>query len=604
MEESLILAIAAIVLLGITAQWIAWATRIPSILLLLIIGLVAGPATGLLDPDALLGELLLPVVAMLVALILFEGGLNLNFAELRESGTVVIRLITVGAAATLVLISLVAWTILGLDPGLAVLVGAVLIVTGPTVIMPLLRHVRPIGQSGPILKWEGIVVDPIGAVIAVLVLEALIHATPSDALGIVAVGVLTTIVVGGAIGILGAAILVILIKRYWIPDFLDIPFAIMLVLATYAISNQIQAESGLLTVTVMGIALANQKIITVRHILHFGENLRVLIISSLFIILAARLTVDEISSVGVRELAFLAVLILVIRPIAILLSSVGSKLSRPDRIFLSWMAPRGIVAAAVASVFALTLTEAGYPGAEKIVPIVFLVIIGSVAIYGLSASPLSRRLGISETDPQGVLIVGAGVLGRSIAQVLHDKGVRVMVVDSNYANYRKAKELGLPATRLDILSDDSWDHLDLGGLGYLIATTPNDEVNALAALHYLELFGRKGVFHLPTKEIIGHEERPKHLRGRLLFGKEATYSELTKKIGKGYEVKGTSITEQFTQEEYLAKYGEDAVPMFIKGENGVLTIVATDTTISPKPGQTLVGLVNPAFSRPETTSAP
>ena len=333
------------------AQWLAWRFRIPSILLLLAFGFVAGPATGLLDPDALFGELLFPVVSISVGLILFEGGLSLHLRDLRQIGGSLWNLITLGALVTWALATWAARAMLGLETGPALLLGAILVVTGPTVIGPLLRHVRPVGKVAAVAHWEGIVIDPVGAMLAVLVFEAL-PAASSAGFGAAVRGaafeMVATVLVGTLVGGIAAAATVVLLYRYWVPDFLQSPMLLMLVVTAFTASNVLQAESGLFTVTLMGVLLANQRYVPVKHIVEFKENLRVLLIASLFILLAARVSPDDFRELGWSGPAFVAFLVLVARPLSVLLATLGSSLTAKERVFLAWLAPRGIVAASVA----------------------------------------------------------------------------------------------------------------------------------------------------------------------------------------------------------------------------------------------------------------
>ena len=587
--------LASILVLGVCAQWLAWRFRLPSILLLLLFGFAAGPVTGFLDPDALLGDLLVPVVALSVAVILFEGGLSLRVAELPKVGRVVRRLISLGVLVTWLLGAAAAYLILGLDPGLAVLLGAILVVTGPTVIGPLLRLVRPTGPVGAALKWEGILIDPIGAVLAVLVFEAILAGGFREATAAAAAGLVKTALAGSAVGLLGAGAMVLLLKRYWIPDPLQNPVTLMLVVAAFAASNALQAESGLLAVTVMGVALANQKAVTVKHIIAFKENLRVLLISSLFILLAARLRVQDVTGFGMESLAFLGVLMLVARPAAVALSALGSPLNRRERLFLAWMAPRGIVAAAVSSVFALRLAEAGYPGAQRLVPLTFMVIVATVAVYGLTAVPVARWLRVAKPNPQGVLMVGAHAWARAMARALREAGYPVLLVDANWANVSAARMEGLPVFYGNILSETIPQELDLDGIGRLLALTSNDEVNSLAALHFVELFGRGEVYQLaPASETDrGREGVSRHLRGRVLFGPQVTHTELSTRFAAGAFVKKTALTPEFDYKAFRERYGGKALPLFLIRETGELEVFAADNPPSPVPGQTLIACVPP-----------
>ena len=327
MTEDILIKLAAIVVVGVGAQWLAWRFRIPSILLLLLAGIFIGPITEFVNPDELLGDLLIPIVTLSVGLILFEGGLTLRFADLPGVAGVVRNLITVGAAVTWAIGTLFAWLLFDIDLSLAILFGAIIIVTGPTVIGPLLDHVRPTGRLGPILRWEGIVIDPIGAVLAVLVFEALLHDQLDEAAIDTVLAIVATVGIGTAIGLLGAGIMVHFLRRYWIPDALQNPVTLMLVIAAITVADELKSESGLLAATVMGIALANQRLVNVHHIVEFKENLRVLIIGGIFVILAAGLTIEDITDFGIERAAFLAILILVARPLAVFVSTLRSSLN-------------------------------------------------------------------------------------------------------------------------------------------------------------------------------------------------------------------------------------------------------------------------------------
>jgi NhaP-type Na+/H+ or K+/H+ antiporter len=596
MSEHLLVGLAAIIVLGIGAQWLAWRISLPAILLLLVFGFIAGPVTGLINPNQLFGNLLLPLVSVTVAIILFEGGLSLKFSEVREVTAVIRNLVTVGVLVSWVLTSLASYLIFGLGLQISILLGAVLVVTGPTVIIPLLRHVRPSGRVGSILKWEGIIIDPIGAVLAVLVFEVIISVGLEKATTQVVVSIFKTLVIGTVLGLAGAKLVIVILKRHWVPDFLQNPVSLMIVVFVFVCSNVIQVESGLLSVTLMGIALANQKWVSLKHIVEFKENLRVLFISSLFIILASRLTIDELSYVlNFKGFIFLVLMILVVRPLSIFISTYFTDLNLKEKLFLSWMAPRGIVAAAVASVFALRLAEAGYEQAERIIDITFLVITGTVAIYGLTAFKVARRLGLAKPNPQGLLIVGAHIWARSIAKFLHENGFQVSLVDSNWANVSAARQEGLQAYYENILLEDISEDIELDGIGKLIALTRNDEVNSLAALHFIEDFGRSQVYQLPKLSKFSaksEESIPQHLRGRLLFGAEATFSYLDSKFASGASLKKTPLTDEFNYDSFQSLYGEKALPLFLIKESGELVVMALDNTPIPLPGQYLISLVD------------
>ncbi len=600
MQEHLLLGLTAVVALGVSAQWLAWRLGLPSILLLLGFGFCAGPmlrwlgADTALDPDRLFGDLLLPVVSISVAVILYEGGLTLSLRELPKVGGVVRNLVTVGLLITWLLGAAAANLCLGLSWRVALLLGAVLVVSGPTVIMPMLRHVRPAGSVGPIVKWEGIVIDPLGAMLAVLVFEAAFAGAGHKISSIAILGVVRTLLIGGALGAAAGFLLALLVRRHGVPDFLHNAVSLMLVTGVFVGVNHLQSESGLVAVTVMGLVLANQRLADVRHIIDFKENLRVLLISVLFILLAARLRLEDLAQLGGNSLLLVALLIVVVRPVATFVSTLGSKLSWRERVFLAWMAPRGIVAAAVASIFALRL-EGSCDEARLIVPLTFLVIVATVAVYGLTARPLARWLGIADVNPQGVLIVGAPPWARALAETLQRSRVPVLLVDRNRTFAAAARMAGCRVYAGDALGEHVLAELDLRGIGRLLALTPNDEVNALAVQRFERVFGRANAFQLPPAKGVGDARTvPTGLRGRLLFGRQLTYADLSERyFGRGYVFRSTSITESFGYEEIRERYGDSVVPMFVLRADGCLTVITDDQEPNPRPGDALISLAPP-----------
>ncbi|MFH1746850.1 MAG: sodium:proton antiporter [Planctomycetota bacterium] len=593
MSEDVLIGLASIVVLGVSAQWLASRIRIPSILLLLTFGFLAGPVTHLLDPNVLLDKkLLFPLVSISVALILYEGGLTLKLSELPRIGGVVRNLISIGALVTWVISGVSAHFLFGLSPGVATLLGAVLVVTGPTVIGPLLRHIRPTGPVEPALKWEGIIIDPIGAVLAVLVYEVITITGDQSATTHVIWGLTKTILLGGGLGLIAAMLLTFLLHRYWIPDFLQNAVSLMLVVTVFTLANHGQRESGLLAVTVMGITLANQKLANVRHIVEFKENLRVLLLSALFIVLAARLELRDVTAVLLPGILFVLILVLVARPLAVYFSTIGAKLSVKERLFLAWMAPRGIVAAAVASLFALYLEkQSGFEEARLLVPITFLVIIGTVAIYGLTSPLVARWLGVADPNPQGVLLTGAHGWARSLAATLQSKGFAVLLVDSNRANIAAARMEGLTTYSGSVLAEYAVDEMSLGGIGRLLAVTPNDWVNVLAVQRFTRHFGHASCYQLaPHDEPHGQQHRHKHMHGRWLFGEKQTFTTLTRRFADGARFKATPLTESFDYDAFCELYGDTAIPLMVITNNGRLRILTADEQPKPVPGQTLISL--------------
>jgi NhaP-type Na+/H+ or K+/H+ antiporter len=596
LSEHMLLGLGSIIVFGIAGQWLAWRLRFPAILLLLIFGVIAGPVSGILHPDELFGDLLLPLVSFSVAIILFEGGLSLHLSELRRVGGVIRNLITIAVLITWVLASAFAHYVAGIDLASAILLGAILVVSGPTVIIPLLRQIRPLGDVGSIAKWEGIINDPIGAILAVLVFQVIVAGGLREGTVAALLGIIKALVFGGAVGVLGAVIIVLLLRRYIVPDFLQNAVALMMVVVAFGASNALQAESGLLAVTVMGIALANQRYISIRHITEFKETLRVLLISSLFIILASQLTFDQMSLFKASSWIFVALLIVVVRPAAVIASTIGSNLKWNERLFLSWLAPRGIVAAAVSSVFAVKLVQIGFPSCDCLVPMTFQVIIGTVAVYGITAPFVARKLKVAQPDPRGVLFAGAQPWARSIAKILRDEGFETALVDTNWDHVNEARSGGCRAYYANILSENLLFDVQLDGIGRLLAMTSNDEVNSLAALRFADIFGRQEVYQLPPAVRLRNgrqDETPKHLRGRFLFNSDMSYDYLERRFRNGAVVKQTRMSEEFDFEAFKARYGDSAVSLFVITESGNLKVATVSDPVEAKPGQTLISLVDP-----------
>ncbi|MFK7851429.1 MAG: cation:proton antiporter [Akkermansiaceae bacterium] len=612
-----------ILVLGVSAQWLAWKFKLPSILLLLAFGFALGQFSGVRIDDYLTegdghSSPLLSAVGLLVAIILFEGGLTLKFRELKESGLPILRLCTVAVALSMGATTFFMVLVLGFDIRLAALIGSILTVTGPTVIAPLLRHVNPTRKMASIVKWEGIVVDPIGAILAVLVFKIALAGNFAAAQTELwqALGIMF------AVGVIGALLLAkaveLLLKHHLVPDYLQPVFLLAVVALAFTGSNMLEKEAGLLTVTVLGIALANQRSVSVKHILEFKENLRILIISLLFIVLSGRISSEALIAAMKDGVLLIAFLVLIGRPLSVFVSLLFSKdTSIKERTFLAFLAPRGIVAAAVTAIFALEFEEAAKNGifgdelspiiakqAGELVALVFLVIIGTVLIYGLAAAPLARRLGLAAKNVTGILFAGADLWARQAAKILHDDGNRVLLLDTNYKNIASAKMLGLEAIRANILSDFAEEELDLNGIGTLIAGTPNDEVNSMAAQRFIHQFGRNGVRQLSPIELENdHKKSPSgEIRSENPFTGSPNHQLLSHVSSLGGQMKKSLITEKFTFEDFKESYPSSIV-MFLSDAKGLraapndLTKVPEDTTVyalvptdelpaTPQPDQT------------------
>lgn len=577
---------------GFLAQWVAWRVKLPAILFLLLAGIALGPVSGLIEPDRLLGDLLFPMVSLAVAVILFEGSLTLRFSELRGIGSAVRGLVSYGAVVAVLLLGAAAHYLAGLSWEIALLFGALACVTGPTVILPMLRTLRPNARIANALRWEGIVIDPLGALFAVLVFEAILSHREGHTLSVFVL----TVGCGAGIGAVAAWALGFLLRRQLIPEYLQNYGTLATVLVAFSVSNAITNESGLLAVTVMGIALGNMRGVHIDDIIDFKENLTTLLVSSLFILLAARVPWPLPPGVLGAGIAILLVAQFVIRPITVALSTVGSSMTWRERALIAWVAPRGIVAASVSALFAIRLGEIGVPGANALVPLIFILIIGTVVLQSATARPLARWLKVADPDPNGVLIFGSDAVARAIAKALHDVEVRVLLADDEWDGVRRARMDGLATFYGNPASAHAERSLDLTGLGRLLAMSTHRERNSLACVHYRQEFGREKVYRLRNVAAQDHTRRSslaERLLAPPLFNDELTHGRFLDLLQSGWRIKSTGLTATFDWPNFVEAYGSDLVLMFGIEERGALRVVSTKRELEPRPGWTVIALVPP-----------
>lgn len=600
MELSAPLMLVVIDLSSLLAQWLAWLLRLPAILPLLLFGILLGPAVHLVQPDLLFGDLLFPLVSLSVAIILFEGALTLRVEEIRGLGGVVRNLVSIGMLATFLTISVASWWLLDFPPELAALIGAVTVVTGPTVIAPLMRVVRPNANINQVLRWEGIVIDPVGAIFTLLVFEFIVLKQNAESYTHLFWTLGITAAVGLIAGALFGYLLGLALRRVWLPRYLQNLAVLAIMLTAFGVSNAIADESGLLTVTVMGIWLANMRDVDTSDILAFKEELSAILISALFIILAARLDINALWNMGWPLLGLLLVVQFIARPLCIAVSTWRSSLHWRDRLLLCWIAPRGIVAAAVSSLFALTLQRSGYQGADRLVTVVFAIIIGTVVLQSLTSGMMARWLRVQQQKPRGVLIVGANSVARMLAQALMKMNIPVLVTDSSWEYYRQARMEGIPAYYGHAYSEHAENYLDLSDTAQVLALSPNRHQNALAVYHFGHIFGDDHVFAIrsgaPLKGRGNSSESSRFRRHEILFNQEATYGRLSSLIAKGATIKATKLNENFGWLEYLEKH-QGVIPLFCQREDGSLQPIGAGA--APAMPCTLIALVqdeNPSTS--------
>jgi len=597
MHGSDLLLLGGILVAGFLCQWVAWRVKLPSILFLLLTGILAGPLLGVLDPDALFGELLEPTVAMAVAVILYEGSLTLKLSEIRGHGAVVRNLVTIGVAITWVTATIAAHLILGWDLYLAALFGAIVTVSGPTVIMPLLRTVRPSATLSSVLRWEGILVDPLGAILAVLVFEFIVVSQTAASFMQVVGSLGVIIAIGAGFGIAFGHAYGVVLRRHWLPDYLRDYGALATVLLVFTIAESIEKESGLLAVTIMGVWQANMRDLDIEDILDFKESLTLVLVAGLFIVLAARINLDALIGIGAGAVAVLACLQFVAGPLRAMVCSIGSELKLTERLYLGWILPRGIVAAAVSALFALRLESIDYPGANDLVPLVFAIIVGTVVVQSLSGRPLGKLLRIVDPDPTGVLVVGANPIALAYAEALHKTGRRVLVASMGWDAIREARMKGLKTYYGSPVSGYAERHLDLLGLGHLLALSHRPGLNELACMRYRYEFGRDAVYTASLESETSHDKYriSGQSGGRLLFGGKHSIDELTQLVLAGAKTRSTELTGEFGYDDYRDKY-PDRIVLFATDREDRLLFPVGDEEVVPLAGFKVTAL-DPAGDR-------
>ncbi|MEM6851858.1 MAG: sodium:proton antiporter, partial [Pseudomonadota bacterium] len=494
--SDLIWKVALIGVLGVGAQWLAWRLNWPAIVLMSIAGILAGPVFGVLEPNADFGELLSPMIKVAVAIILFEGGLTLKFDEVRGHFASVRRFVIFGVPIGWALGALAAHYLAGLSWPVAALFAGILIVTGPTVIVPLLRQAKLKQRPASILRWEGIINDPIGALLAVFVFQLMALAEggggwPAMVAGF-AVSSIVALVVGVGFG-LGIAEL---FRRGYSAEYLKAPIIFCAVLACFALADYMQPEAGLLAVTAMGVAMANARLASIDELRHFKEGIAVLLISGVFVVLTATIEREMIAALDWRAAAFVAAILFLVRPLTVFLATIGADLSWREKALVAWIAPRGIVAAAVSGLFAVELTHIGVEEGALLAPLAFAVVFATVVAHGFTIRPLAKALDLVSARRPGVLIVGANAWSISLAETLKSLEAPVTIADANWRALRPARLAEIPTYFGEILSEASEHHLDLNRFGYLLAVTGNEAYNALVCTDLAPELGRSAMYQL------------------------------------------------------------------------------------------------------------
>jgi len=596
MSQSLLFAIMLIFLLGIGSQWVAWRYRIPAIVVMSITGLIAGPFLGIMNPEEDFGNLYEPLISVAVAIILFEGSLSLKFKELRGLGKPIFRIATIGAFIAWILGSLTAHYMAGLSWAVSFVIGGLFIVTGPTVIMPLLRQSKLRPRPAKILKWEGIVVDPIGVLLAVFAFQVIQYITSPDIHGTTIAAFISVSFIAATLGFVLGRLIGWMFENGYVPEFLKSPVVFTVVIFCFTIVDVYVKGTGLLSVTAMGMTLANMGISSVVDMRHFKENVSMLLISAIFIMLSASLKTETLLEIfNPNIIGYVILMMIVVRPLSIFVSTINSGLTLAEKTLVGWIAPRGIVALTVSSYFASILLEAGYKDAEILTTLTFALVFATVVAHGFSLGPIAKRLNLSLEGRPGTLIVGSNPFTVELAQSLMKANLPVKIVDSSWKRLREARLAGVPFHHGEMLAEQTDYNLNTIPFDYMLAATKHYSYNSLICTTFIPEYGRTNVFKVSPYEQLELDTREirDQVGGRTLFDQEVSLEDLNEKVKKGYVFRQTVITEEFPYEQYLANKELEAVFLYLIKPSGVLKYFSEEMRTVPGTGDTIVSLTPP-----------
>lgn len=591
MEDTILLLVVGVAVAGVFGQWLGWKLKLPAIIPLLAIGALAGPVAGIIRPSVALGEVMRPAIGMAVAIIVFEGGLNLNLRELRSAGSGVLRLVAVALPLNWVFGTLAAHFVAGMSWPVSVLVGAILVVTGPTVIMPLLRQAKLEPRSASFLKWEAIVNDPIGATVTLLVLSFLTLSTTMSTGDAVLHLAWRTLIGGGIAAALGLVVpfgIRTLFRRDLAPEYLKTPILLAGALGVYAAGEAVQPETGLIGATLFGVVLANIDVTGLQELRRFKEALTVFLVSGLFILLTANIDRQTVLMLSWPIAATTLAILFVARPLAIALAMIGAKVSWRERLLVGWIGPRGVVAAAIAGVAGERLAKAGYPDAQLVLPLIFAVIASTVVLHGLSLAPIARRLGLASGGRSGLLIVGASSFTVALGEALREAGVPVLVVDRSALALKAARLAGLQTMRIEVLSVLGEETIDLRDYEHLLAATPDDAYNALVCTRFASELGRERVYQIAPDESSGRHAASREWRGKIAVDADMVHLRLSDLMQGG----AAFVVEPVPAD---ADAGQPGWPVAVVSVGGGFTLVSPDDESESMPGDLVVRLYQPAL---------
>jgi len=588
-------AVALVGALGVGAQWLAWRLQMPAIVLMLAAGLMVGPGLGVFDPGRDIGPLMGPVVAIAVAVILFEGGLSLNLHSLRDAAEGVWRLVIVGAPLGWLGSTLALHYAAGLDWAVAAVFGGIMIVTGPTVIAPLLRQARLARRPAQLLQWEAIVNDPVGALAAVLAFEVVLVMAATETASGAALSMAWGITVALVLGLGAGWGLTRAFRDGHVPEYMKVPVLFAVLLGVFALSDSVLHESGLLTVTVMGLYMANVDLPSYAELRRFKEHATVLLVSGVFILLAASMDVERLLLLDWRAGVFVAVTIVLVRPATVLVSLMGTSLPMRERILVALTGPRGVVLVAVAGLFGERLVTLGFDDATRLAPLAFALVAATVLVHGFALAPLGRALGLAQKGPPGVILVGGSAFSVALGKALQELEVPVLVSDPNHGHLRAARAAGIDTFFGDILSEAAEHRVELMSFGQVVALTDNDAYNTLVTTDLAPEFGRDNVFQLRrVREKGARHALPPTLGGQRIGG-TLDFGTLAQRMAEGWEVRTTRLSADYTFEDWCAD-NPDAVSLAETTETGTLRFIVGEDAPQGGDGVRLTALAPPRKS--------
>ncbi len=590
MLQDAVILISFLMLIAVMCQWMGWMLKLPALVLLSICGIVLGPVLGVFNPHEVFGANMENLISLGVGIILFEGGLQLKSAELQKNPKSILRMIFPGAFIAWGIITCGAHFIGGFSWEVSIFMGGLLVVTGPTVIIPMLRQSKPSSKTAAVLKWEGIINDPIGALMATITALYLSRQSFQDNTlehsSVITVSIIAIIVIALIIG----KVIEFLFKQGRMAEFLKPPVLLAFVMVAYVIGNLLQKEGGLVSVTVLGVMIANTKNMRHEQMHKFIEYLTIILVSLIFIVLTATLRTSDINEIHMGMVLFVVALIFILRPLAVIISTIGTELTFKEKLFIGFVGPRGVVCVAVAGLFAPMLIKAGYADANMLVPCIFLIVFSTVLFSGFLMKPIGKALGVITPHENSLLIVGASRFSIALASILKENEIQVQIIDHTWRRLKPARQLDIKTNYGEILSHGAEHRFDFDNVTQLFAASGNSAYNSLVCAYFAHELGEKNIVQLATEK--GESEAWNYhedFKGKTLVSTELTFDKSQDLINEGWTFMATRLKEKFTYEDYAEKNAiETTIPILKISEKGAISFATSDKEFSAKIGDLII----------------